>query len=93
MGVHVIFTCETYHHLTDRSTYFARAARYLRPGGRVAVIDLNGQGWFARLFGHFTAADVIRREMEAAGYRLVSAPDFLERQTFQIFARQGGGRP
>jgi arsenite methyltransferase len=86
-GVDMIFTCDTYHHLSDRVAYFERAARYLRPGGRVAVIDYSGKGWFVRLFGHFTPADVIRQEMEAAGYRLERAPDFIDRQSFQIFAR------
>jgi ubiquinone/menaquinone biosynthesis C-methylase UbiE len=86
-GVDLIFTCDTYHHLSDRSAYFKRAARYLRPGGRVAVIDYNDRGWFPRFFGHFTAADIIRREMEIAGYRLVSAHDFIDRQSFQVFAR------
>jgi ubiquinone/menaquinone biosynthesis C-methylase UbiE len=85
-GVDLIFTCDTYHHLEDRSEYFERAARYLRPGGRVAVIDYSGKGWFVRLFGHFTAPDVIRQEMESAGYRLERSFDFIDRQSFQIFA-------
>jgi len=38
-GVDLIFTCDTYHHLEDRSEYFKRAARYLRPDGRIAVLD------------------------------------------------------
>lgn len=87
-GVDMIFTCNTYHHLSNRSAYFERAARYLRPGGRVAVIENSGKGWFAKFFGHFTPADVIRQEMEAAGYRLERAPDFIDRQSFQIFTRQ-----
>jgi ubiquinone/menaquinone biosynthesis C-methylase UbiE len=86
-GVDLIFTCDTYHHLTDRSAYFRRAARYLRPGGRVAIIDFSGKGWFVSLFGHFTTADVIGEEMESAGYRLEKTFDFIDRQSFQIFVR------
>ena len=86
-GVDLIFTCNTYHHFEAREEYFRRAAKYLRPGGRLAVIELNGKGWFQRLFPHFTAPEDIRAEMEAAGYQRVAAFDYLERQSFQIFER------
>jgi arsenite methyltransferase len=88
-GVDLIFTCNTYHHFEAREEYFRRAAKYLRPGGRLAVIELSGQGWFQRLFPHFTAPEVIRAEMEAAGYQRVEDFDFLERQSFQVFERAG----
>ena len=84
-GVDLIFTCDTYHHLENRTDYFASATRYLRPGGRIAIIDLNGSSWFAKLFGHWTPKDTIRREMEAAGYQFNSDFDFLSRQNFQVF--------
>jgi len=84
-GVDLIFTCDTYHHLGNRTDYFASATRYLRPGGRIAIIDLNGSSWFAKLFGHWTPKDTIRREMEAAGYQFNSDFDFLSRQNFQVF--------
>lgn len=91
-GVDLIFTCNTYHHLENRTDYFASAARYLRPDGRIAVIDLNGNSWFHKLFGHWTPKETSRSEMEAAGYQLVSDFDFLSRQNFQVFAlnHQGG---
>lgn len=88
-GVDLIFTCNTYHHLENRTDYFASAARYLRPGGRVAVIDLNGSSWFHKLFGHWTSKETIRSEMETGGYQLVSDFDFLSRQNFQVFALDG----
>src|SRR5262249_787065 len=60
-GVDLVFTCNTYHHLTDRTAYFARLRQHLRPGGRVAVIDHTPEhGWLTRLFGHGTAPDVVR---------------------------------
>ncbi len=83
--VDLIFTCNTYHHLEDRAAYFASAARYLRPNGRVAVIDLNGNSWFHKLFGHWTPKETSRSEMETAGYQLVTDFDFLSRQNFQVF--------
>jgi ubiquinone/menaquinone biosynthesis C-methylase UbiE len=86
-GVDLIFTCNTYHHLENRTDYFASAARYLRPGGRVAVIDLNGNSWFHKFFGHWTAKETSRNEMEAAGYSLTNDFTFLARQNFQIFRK------
>jgi ubiquinone/menaquinone biosynthesis C-methylase UbiE len=86
-GVDLIFTCNTYHHLENRTDYFASAARYLRPGGRVAVIDLNGNSWFHKFFGHWTAKEASRSEMEAAGYSLTNDFTFLSRQNFQIFQK------
>jgi arsenite methyltransferase len=85
--VDLIFTCNTYHHLSDRTTYFQSAARYLRPDGRVAIIDLAGKNWIFRLLGHWTPKETSRREMEAAGYSLTNDFDFLNRQTFQVFQK------
>jgi arsenite methyltransferase len=77
-AIDLVFTCNTYHHIPDRVAYFSRLRRALAPGGRVAIVEHRGEGFFARLFGHATGDDVIRREMEAAGYRLDAAHDFLE---------------
>ncbi len=85
-GVDLIFTCNTYHHLEDRVSYFATAQRYLRPNGRVAIIDGNGQGWFQGLFGHWTEKEEIQREMQAAGYVPQKAFAFLAQQHFLVFS-------
>jgi arsenite methyltransferase len=85
-GVDLIFTCNTYHHLPDRVAYFKSLSQSLRPEGRIAILDYKeGGGWFTSLFGHATPKDTIRREMEAAGYRLANDLDFLPKQHFQIF--------
>lgn len=86
-GIDLIFTCNTYHHIENRVAYFASVTRALRPNGRIAIIDLNGKHWFSWLFGHWTPAEIIRSEMESAGYRLTNEFDFLSRQNFQVFAK------
>jgi len=85
-GVDLIFSSNTYHHLEDRVAYFARAAKYLRPNGRVAIIDFNGEGWLHKLLPHWTAAVVIEGEMKEAGYSLDRRYDFLPKQHFLIFS-------
>jgi len=84
-GVDWIFTCNTYHHIEERSAYFANARRYLRPGGRVAIVEFNGQGWFERWFVHYVPADEVRAEMRAAGYVELASHDYLDRQSFLVF--------
>jgi predicted methyltransferase len=86
--VDLIFSVNTYHHMDDQSAYFERVAGDLRPGGRIAIIELSGTGVFQRLIGvHSTPASVIRSDMEAAGYREVERHEFLSRQNFLIFTR------
>jgi SAM-dependent methyltransferase len=83
--VDLIFTSNTYHHLEARPAYFANARRYLRPGGRIAVVEYKRQGFFQWLFPHSTEASEIEAEMEQAGYALARRHDFLERQHFLVF--------
>src|SRR5262245_22782346 len=35
----LIFVCNTYHHLEDRTVYFGNIKSSLKPGGRIAIID------------------------------------------------------
>jgi arsenite methyltransferase len=90
-GIDLLFTCNTYHHIADRSAYFRRALVDLAPNGRVAIVEYDGRGgWFASAFGHFTPADEIAREMREAGYKEIAQHEFLARQSFQIFGPDDG---
>ena len=84
--VDLIFTSNTYHHITEnRREYFDNARRYLKPGGRIAIIDYKREGFVRRVFGHAMERDEIVSEMESAGYRLESDHDFLPKQHFLVF--------
>lgn len=85
-GVDLIFTSNTYHHIENRVAYFAKLKNYLRPGGRIAIIDYDRRGWLVGLLRHYTPSEFIKREMEQAGYALSEEFDFLDRQSFSIFA-------
>ena len=86
-GVDLIFTSNVYHHIEGRVKYFANAAKYLRPHARIAIVDFNGRHWTANFIGHYTPVEVIKKEMQEAGYRLEREGDFLDRQAFLVYSR------
>ena len=82
--VDLVFTSNTYHHLENSAAYFrAVRERHLAPGGRVAIVEYRPD-----VTGHSTARETIVQEMTAAGFRLVKAFDYLERQHFLVFAAE-----
>jgi arsenite methyltransferase len=85
-GVDLIFTSNTYHHIDNRVTYLTNLRKYLRPNGRVAIIDFDRRAWLEGMWKHYTPSEFIKREMEQAGYSLQHEFDFLDRQSFLIFA-------
>jgi arsenite methyltransferase len=88
--VDLVFSCNTYHLMNDRASYFRSLASALRPGGRVAILDEHPRGFFSDLFGHRIDKEEVRREMEDAGYLLVNDYELIDRQHFQIFAKVAG---
>jgi SAM-dependent methyltransferase len=81
--VDLIFSVNTYHHLKDRATYFRNVVRYLKPEGRVAIIDFREGA-----FRHFTKLQTMLEEFKAAGYALDKTNGFLPRQNFLVFSRE-----
>jgi predicted methyltransferase len=86
-GVDMIFSVNTYHFLENRTAYFARASKYLRPGGRVVIIDFNSRQWFDIFGSHYTSPEVIKSEMKKAGFELKQELGFLPKQAFLVFSR------
>lgn len=85
-GVDLIFTSNTYHHIDNRVGYLANLRKYLRPNGRIAIVEFDRRGWFQGMLKHYTPSEFIKREMEQAGYSLQQEFNFLDRQSFLIFA-------
>jgi ubiquinone/menaquinone biosynthesis C-methylase UbiE len=85
--VHLVFFCNTLHHISRRPDYLRNLARALAPGGRIVNIDFHkkplpvGPG-----VDHKLAEEEALRDFEAAGYRLVEKHDLLPYQYFQVFA-------
>ena len=83
----LIFARNVFHHLTEPGKYFHNLKRFLKPSGKIAIIDHKPKGGFSfvSLFRHHTPEELILEEMENAGYFLVESFDFLSEQTFDLF--------
>ncbi|MBI4687789.1 MAG: class I SAM-dependent methyltransferase [Nitrospirae bacterium] len=86
-SVDVIFICDTYHHLEDRTNYFRKAARSLKPKGRVVVVDFYKKQLPVgpQDLEHKLSEVMVIKEMWEAGYRLKRFLDFLPYQYFIEF--------
>ena len=95
-AIDVVLIVNTYHHIEERTDYFARLRGDLAPGGRVAVIEPNGDlSGVLSLFldeGHTSSAPALVEEMRKAGYEPVGSYEILPTQVFEVFepARDAG---
>ncbi|HEX5080508.1 MAG TPA: class I SAM-dependent methyltransferase [Blastocatellia bacterium] len=83
-AVDLITIIDTLHHIGNQAEYLKGLKKYLKPGGRVAVIDFS-RDWPA---GHekmvYTVSD-LDGWMTAAGFKRVEQHDFLESNFFVIY--------
>ena len=86
-GLDLIFMRNVYHHLPERIDYFRKMAAFLKPNGKVVIIEYKSGGSFSfhKIFGHHVSQQTIIEEMEEAGYLLGKSFDFLPEQSFAIF--------
>jgi ubiquinone/menaquinone biosynthesis C-methylase UbiE len=87
-SVDLIFVCNTYHHLEDRSRYFRNVKSALKPGGRIAIVDFyhderSGELGFPKR--HLVARETVVEELKEAGYQLAKEHTFLPKQYFLEF--------
>jgi cyclopropane fatty-acyl-phospholipid synthase-like methyltransferase len=83
-AVDLITIIDTLHHIGNQAEYLKGLKKYLKPGGRVAVIDFS-RDWPA---GHekmaYTVSD-LDGWMTAAGFKRVEQYDFLENNFFVVY--------
>ena len=90
-SVDLIFVCNTYHHLADRTDYFRNVKPSLKPGGHIAIIDFyhderSGELGFPKR--HLVPKEKVLEEMTEAGFRLAKDHAFLQKQYFLEFASE-----
>ena len=84
----LIFMRNVTHHIPNRVEYFKSLKRFLKPDGRIAIIEYKkGRIFtFRGLFGHYLPKETIVQEMKEAGYLLEKEFNFLPEQHFTIYA-------
>jgi len=87
----LVFARNVFHHLPEPAAFFRNVGGFLKPGGKVAIIEHAPAGGFSfvGMFKHYTPVGEIIRDMDAAGYRLAGSYDFLPGQSFSLFVRAG----
>ena len=80
----LIFMHNVTHHIPNRVEYFKSLKRFLKPDGRIAIIEYKKGKVFAfrGLFGHYVPEETIIQEMEEAGYLLEREFNFFTRTAF-----------
>jgi gamma-glutamyl-gamma-aminobutyrate hydrolase PuuD/ubiquinone/menaquinone biosynthesis C-methylase UbiE len=90
-SIDLAFVCDTYHHFEYPRSMLASIHEALRPGGELVVIDFiriegKSRPW---ILEHVRAGeDVVRAEIEAAGFTVVERRAFLEENWFLRFRRR-----
>lgn len=85
--VDVLFICDTLHHLPNPAEYVKPSGSWLRPNGRVVVIDFAPGKWPA---GHDTftiTPPQVDAWMKSAGFARTVAHDFLALNFFHVYRR------
>ena len=83
-----IFMRNVTHHLSNRTQYFRKFKQFLKPDGKIIIIDYKPSKSFSfsGMFGHHVAKDTILQEMTDAGYVLEQDFGFLPQQHFTLYS-------
>lgn len=82
--VDLIMIFDTLHHIGHQAAYLKNLKRYLRPGGRIAVIDFSvtwPQGHESMKY----TLDDLEGWMKAAGFKRIEKYDFLSNDFFVVY--------
>jgi ubiquinone/menaquinone biosynthesis C-methylase UbiE len=82
--VDLAFICDTLHHIEEPAAYLKTLKKYLKPGGRVAIIDFAAQWPQGHESMRYSAAD-LEGWLTAAGFSRVASHDWLENSFFVVY--------
>jgi ubiquinone/menaquinone biosynthesis C-methylase UbiE len=89
-SVDTILMVDTVHYIQDRAAYARKLRPALAPGGRVVIIDFRydpaAEREFAPPIEQQVPRETLDAEMQAAGFKVVAAYDYLPEQYFVVYA-------
>jgi len=87
-NVDLVFMRNVCHHIPNRLEYFRKLKDFLKPGGRIAIVEYRSAKRFSfrGMFGHYVPKVTVIKEMNEVGYQLHEDLDFLLEQSFTIFS-------
>ncbi len=90
-GCDLIFLRNVYHHIENPEEYFREIQQFLKPNGRIVIIDYKKSNKFSfiNLMHHFVKEEDIISIMSKAGFKQVETFDYLPNQSFNIFQVKG----
>jgi SAM-dependent methyltransferase len=79
-SVDAVLMLKTYHEVAQPVTLLEKLRASLRPGAKIGIIDRNGNGE-----DHGLGKDIVIREANEAGYKLVDQYDFVKSDNEDYF--------
>jgi len=83
--VDAILIVNTYHHIDERIDYLSNIRKWLRPGGKIAVLEGMAGSPIEPPAQFLMTAEQVAKEFAEAGFKMVSE-SYLPYQSMQIFA-------
>ena len=84
--VDLVFICDTYHHIQDRSTYFENLKKYMQPQARLVVVDFKKGDLPVGPSDEMKLAETeVIKELTETGYRLLPNSVELPYQYILVF--------
>ena len=87
--VDLMVIIDTLHHIRNQPAYLRNLSRYLRPGGRIAIIDFK-KVWPANHEELRYTVEDLQGWMRSAVFEHVESHDFLENNFFTIYRKPSG---
>ena len=83
-AVDLITIIDTLHHIGNQATYLKGLKKYLKPDGRIAIIDFS-KDWPAGHEKMIYTVETLDGWMSAAGFKRVEKHDFLDNNFFVVY--------
>lgn len=88
--IDLILSVDMYHHLPNRISYFSKLIKYLKPDGKLAIIDRRTDSPGSQSNNRISP-QVVKEEMKEAGFKPFNSFDFLPYQYYLVFEKEEAG--